>query len=215
MQMLYPLRVSIQQYIKRVQEAEEAERCCPEACPQCEAKERMKPHGYYCRTIADEAFDGVIHILRYLCGVCRRTVSLLPEWALPYLRFSVPWIGTVVTARLDAGRPWKDAAPGAPYQRAQPWVRRFRNQAEGLSAALAALTAPEARPDFVSRALGMLEKTGWIEAHRFLFGAVRVHLLGWPSSLAPCGRRVSINAAEGGAAVFLQTSCGDPKKASG
>jgi hypothetical protein len=33
----------------------------------------------------DVGFDESIHIRRYLCRCCRRTVSLLPQFALPYL----------------------------------------------------------------------------------------------------------------------------------
>jgi hypothetical protein len=75
-----------------------------------------------------------------------------------------------------------------PYQRGQFWIRRFRQQAERLCAALAALTAPLAAPDFVARALRMLQCIGWIAAHRFLFAGLRFHLLGWPAFLAPNGR---------------------------
>jgi len=67
-----------------------------------------------------------------------------------------------------------------PYQRGQFWIRRFRAQAEALCATLAALTQPAPAPDFVHRALAMLESTGWIAAHRFLFAGLRCHLLGWP-----------------------------------
>ena len=83
--------------------------------------------------------------------------------------------------------------PPMPYQRGQFWVRRFRAQAETLCAALAALTQPVLAPDFVRRALSMLESTGWIVAHRFLFGGVRCHLLGWPRGLAPDGRRATFS----------------------
>jgi hypothetical protein len=38
----------------------------------------------------------------------------------------------------------------------------------------------------------MIESTGWLAAHRFLFADLRHHLLGWPPSLAPAGRRVSL-----------------------
>jgi hypothetical protein len=38
----------------------------------------------------------------------------------------------------------------------------------------------------------MLESAGWIPSHRFLFTAVRQHLLGWPRSLAPDGRRATL-----------------------
>ena len=72
-----------------------------------------------------------------------------------------------------------------PYQRGQFWIRRFQRQAERLCAALAALTAPPPAPDFLRRALHMLQAIGWIAAHRFLFADLRVHLLGWPAFLAP------------------------------
>ena len=175
----------------------------------------MKAHGFYNRTIMDDGFDGVIPILRYLCGACRRTVSLLPGWALPYLRFSVTWISKVVTARLLEQAAWKAAAPEAPYQRGQNWVRRFKKQAVALSAAMAALTPPVEAPEFEFRALRMLAKTGWTEAHRFLFGSLRLHLLGWPPSLAPEGRRFSSNAVESGGDPFLHSTCIDPEKPPG
>jgi hypothetical protein len=54
------------------------------------------------------------------------------------------------------------------------------------------LTKPTPAPDFVHRSLAMLESAGWISAHRFLFARVRQHLLGWPPSLAPDGRRAAI-----------------------
>jgi hypothetical protein len=40
----------------------------------------------------------------------------------------------------------------------------------------------------------MLESAGWVRSHRFLFGDLRQHLLGWPPSLAPSGRRVALRA---------------------
>jgi len=43
--------------------------------------------------------------------------------------------------------------------------------------------------------LAMLESTGWIAAHRFLFPGVRCHLLGWPRGLAPDGRRTALSSA--------------------
>ena len=70
-----------------------------------------------------------------------------------------------------------------------------RAQAQTLCAALAALTQPTPAPDFVHRALTMLQSTGWTAAHRFLFAGVRCHLLGWPRGLAPDGRRAAFSAA--------------------
>ena len=71
----------------------------------------------------------------------------------------------------------------------------LRAQAEALCVALAALTQPAPAPDFVHRAPAMLESTGWIAAHRFLFAGLRCHLLGWPRGLAPDGRRAAFSSA--------------------
>src|SRR5690349_7797389 len=156
-------------------------------------------HGIYTRTLIDAAYDGTIRVRRYLCQACRRTVSLLPEFALPYLRSTLAFIALFLTARLLRGQTLHRAAatapPPMPYQRGQFWIRRFRAQAEALCAALAALTQPTPAPDFLHRALAMLQSTGWIAAHRFLFAGVRCHLLGWPRGLAPDGRRAAFSSA--------------------
>jgi hypothetical protein len=120
-------------------------------------------------------------------------VSLLPEFALPYLRSSVTVIALFLVARLLQAKTLAAALPpSSPHQRGQFWLRRFRAQAEALCVALAALTKPAPAPGFVQRALAMLESSGWIPAHRFLFASVRQHLLGWPSSLVPDGRRAAL-----------------------
>ena len=190
MQILHPFAGSLQQYTERLADPD----CYrPGHCPQCHAKQPLTAHGFYTRTLVDAAFDGVIRVRRYLCQACRRTVSLLPEFVLPYLRSSLMVIAMFLIARLLRGQTIEAAArsapPPMPYQRGQFWIRRFRTQAAALCAALAALTQPAASPDFVHRALTMLEFTGWIAAHRFLFAGVRCHLLGWPRGLAPDGRR--------------------------
>ena len=145
---------------------------------------------------ADVAFDGFIRVRRYLCHGCKRTVSLLPEFVLPYLRFSILVISLFLIARLLNGCTLQAAAqPGMPYQRGQFWVRRFQRQAAKLCAALAALTAPMAAPNFVTRALHMVQSIGWIPAHRFLFPQLRAHLLGWPRFLVPDGCRAAFRPA--------------------
>jgi hypothetical protein len=119
----------------------------------------------------------------------------LPEFALPYLRFSLAMIAMVLVARLLRGQTLPAAQPAMPYQRGQFWVRRFRRQSESLCAALVTLRRPTPAPDFVARALHMLESVGWVAAHRFLFADLRCHLLGWPPSLVPDGRRAAFSAA--------------------
>lgn len=196
MQILHPCAGSVQQYIEQLANPDSHR---PGHCPQCQAKHPLTAHGFYTRTVIDTAFDGVIRVRRYLCQTCQRTVSLLPEFVLPYLRSSLSVIALFLIARLLLTQTLNGAArtapPPMPYQRGQFWIRRFRTQAESLCAALAALTQPTPAPDFVHRGLGMLQSTGWIAAHRFLFAGVRCHLLGWPRGLAPDGRRAAFSTA--------------------
>lgn len=197
MQILYLVLGSIQQYVRDIQKSSAADRYRLGRCPLCQARSCLLAHGFYYRTLVHKDFDDSIPIRRYLCRDCRRTVSLLPDFALPYLRHSTVIIGLFLVSRLLAGRGLAEAAhaafqPGMPYQRGQFWVRRFRKQAAGLCAALVSLTAAVEATDFVTRALQMLEATGWIAAHRFLFGELRVHLLGWPRFLIPRGVPITI-----------------------
>ena len=118
------------------------------------------------------------------------------HYALPYLRSSITVIALFLIARLLLAKTAATALPPpAPYQRGQFWLRRFRSQAEALCASLAAVAKPAAAPGFVHRALSMLEAAGWIPAHRVLFATVRQHLLGWPRSLVPDGRRAALDPA--------------------
>ena len=197
MQILHPFAGSIQEY---AEEIADPNRYRPDHCPQCQAAHGLTAHGFYRRTLVDAGFDGSIRVRRYLCRPCRRTVSLLPQFALPYLRFSVTVIALFLMARLQVGHTLVAAAalaglPSMPYQRGQFWVRRFQKQAVALCAALAALTAPVAASSFVARALHMLQSIGWMAAHRFLFADLRFHLLGWPAFLAPDGRVAALRPA--------------------
>ena len=96
------------------------------------------------------------------------------------------------------GPPEAGFQPHMPYPCGRFWVRRTQRKAESLCAALASLTRGVAAKDFLTRALQMLKKIGWIAAHRFLFAGLRVHLLGWPRFLvrtAVASRRCRFNPA--------------------
>jgi hypothetical protein len=194
MQMLHPLRGTIQQY---EQELFDPGRYRPDHCPLCHTPDPLRAHGFYCRTLVDVQYDGSIRVRRYLCLLCKRTVSLLPEFVLPYLRFSIEVIGLFLVSRLLDRRTLREAAgaasqPNMAYQRGQFWVRRFHRQATALCTALASLTPVVPATDFLTRALQMLEAIGWIPAHCFLFAELRVHLLGWPRFLVPHGCRFNL-----------------------
>ena len=196
MQILHPFAGSIQHYLEEIGDAG---RYRPDHCPQCQTRHPLTGHGFYRRTLVDVAFDGIIRVRRYLCRSCKRTISLLPEFALPWLRFSISVIALFLVARLLTGLTLRAAAraaaqTGMPHQRGQFWIRRFRHQAPPLSLSLAALTTPPAAGDFDSRALRMIESAGWITAHRFLFSNLRDHLLGWPARLVRQAHRVTLAA---------------------
>jgi hypothetical protein len=189
MQILHRFAGSIQGYLQQISDPDLYR---PDHCPLCDARHSLIAWGFYSRTLVDLEFDDFIRVRRYLCVFCRRTVSLLPEFALPYLRFSISVISLFLVARLFEGRTLKAAAtaasqPNMPYQRGQFWIRRFRTQALALCAALVARTAAITAETFVAKALHTLQSVGWIAAHRFLFSELRTHLLGWPRFLAPTG----------------------------
>ena len=100
MQILHPFAGSVTQY---AEEISDPDRYRPDHCPQCHAKQPLIGHGFYQRTLVDAGFDGVISVRRYLCRLCKRTVSLLPEFALPWLRFSITVISLFLVARLLQG----------------------------------------------------------------------------------------------------------------
>jgi transposase-like protein len=196
-QILHPFSGSIQEYSEEVAGPD---RHRPDHCPQCEAPDPLTAHGFYRRTLVEIDFDGTIRVRRYLCHACKRTVSLLPDFALPYLRFGISVISRFLVARLLKGERLEASATAAgqahmPYQRGQFWLRRFRHQAETLCLALAALICTPPAASFLSRALQMLQSLGWVRSHRFLFSHLRVHLLGWPRFLAPHGRGATLRPA--------------------
>lgn len=197
MQILHPFAGSIQHYLEKILDPDFYR---PDHCPLCHAKHPLIARGFYSRTLVDLKFDDLIRVRRYLCTICRRTVSLLPEFALPYLRFSISIISLFLVARLLDGCTLKAAAaaafqPDMPYQRGQFWIRRFRMQTVALCGALVALTAVMAAASFTARALQMLQSIGWVAAHRFLLVQLRTHLLGWPRFLAPDGLAVKLRPA--------------------
>jgi Domain of unknown function (DUF6431) len=139
MQSVHPFRGSIQEYL---QEVSDPARYRPGHCPLCQTRDPLRAHGFYCRTLVDMHYDGSIRVRRYLCVLCKRTVSLLPEFVLPYLRFSIRVIGLFLVSRLLSKCTLGKAAEAAaqsnmPYQRGQFWIRRFQQQGKTLCAALA------------------------------------------------------------------------------
>ena len=129
MQILHPFTGSVPQYLAQLDDLESPR---PRHCPQCPAKQPLTAHGFYLRTIIDAAFDGEIRVRRYLCEACRRTVSLLPEFALPYLRSSVTVIAWWLLARLLPALPPPSPPPPMPMSIEQGPQRRHAHDAARL-----------------------------------------------------------------------------------
>ena len=101
MQILHPFMGTVAQYSAEISDPD---RYRPDHCPQCEAHRPLTAHGFYRRTLVNVVFDGTIRVRRYLCHCCKRTVSLLPDFALPYIRFGITVISFFLIARLLIGR---------------------------------------------------------------------------------------------------------------
>lgn len=73
------------------------EKLFPEAPTKCLFSDclmpiEMKKHGFYKRYVITQDFNGYIYIRRYICPCCRRTVSFLPSFLIPYFQYSLPYI---------------------------------------------------------------------------------------------------------------------------
>lgn len=78
----------------------------PEACqlPGCRMPIEMKKHGFYERYIISHEYRGYIHIRRYLCSCCGRTVSYLPSFAIPYFQYAICYILVFLDEFFQSGK---------------------------------------------------------------------------------------------------------------
>lgn len=65
---------------------------CLECCPICKAQIPLKPHGFYQRFVVHKFKVYRIKIRRYKCLDCKRTISILPSFLLPYYQYSLEMI---------------------------------------------------------------------------------------------------------------------------
>lgn len=78
----------------------------PQKCPipGCQMPIEMKKHGFYERYIISHEYRGYIHIRRYLCPCCGRTVSYLPSFAIPYFQYAICYILMFLNNFFQAGK---------------------------------------------------------------------------------------------------------------
>ena len=63
---------------------------CPN--PKCHYQGRLRRHGFYTRNVLTCRACFRIFVQRYYCKSCKRTVSLLPSFLLPYFQYSLACI---------------------------------------------------------------------------------------------------------------------------
>ncbi len=79
----------------------------PRSCPHCAAAKDLVGHGSYRRPACDENQFFVIRVKRFLCSLCRHTVSLLPSFCLPHRRYLASTIQTVLSLRFETQSSWQ------------------------------------------------------------------------------------------------------------
>lgn len=104
----------------------------PAGCPNCTKSQRLEAHGYYRRWVSarDEVGSLVrIRVRRFFCQSCRRTVSLLPSFALSYRLLNNAVVEGFFLGKelVDAERRWEGL------------LKRYRRQAQQFSQRLIAI----------------------------------------------------------------------------
>jgi len=110
----------------------------PDACPICGKSGVMRAHGRYYRSVSGPGRikSMLIWICRFLCLACRRTTSMLPDFAHPYFKCERAgrsmavawqargWSGARFCQRSEGPRfkrdPWHSTAAGGPPPTAGP-----------------------------------------------------------------------------------------------
>jgi transposase-like protein len=108
---------------------------CPVSCPWCGGESCLIGHGYYQRKAKDEQRAYFIWVKRWLCKICHRTLSVLPNFLFCYRHYLVRVIQAVVVAFYECGQNWKQvpescAQQGTPGLRTmQRWCKAFAKHA--------------------------------------------------------------------------------------
>lgn len=69
-----------------------------DCCPMCRARNRLQRHGFYERNAIEADASYRITICRLICPDCRKTVSILPTFLLPYFQHTMDFIIHILLA---------------------------------------------------------------------------------------------------------------------
>jgi hypothetical protein len=67
-----------------------------DCCPICHAMNRLQRHGFYERNVIEAENEHRIFICRLRCPDCRQTVSILPDFLLPYFQHTIDFMITIL-----------------------------------------------------------------------------------------------------------------------
>jgi hypothetical protein len=124
----------------------------PGSCPGCGEKHCLIGHGFYQRKAQDEQRVYRIRVKRWLCKICHRSVSVLPNFLCPWRHYLVRVIHTVVTACFERSLNWKQVAQrstcqGTPALRTmQRWCKAFAGYAPAWLAGVQTFLAQQDSP---------------------------------------------------------------------
>lgn len=113
----------------------------PQTCPECAAN-HLIGHGSYPRHVCDHHQAFAIRVKRLLCTACRRTISLLPSFCLPYRHYLAAVIQRVLDLRFQQNASWstirRHFAPAElpALSTCRAWVKAFALIAERALATL-------------------------------------------------------------------------------
>lgn len=181
MQIVVDFGCEVKEYVEQ-QQCGQVDYPRPEACPGCEAPRDLIGHGYYVRKTLDQEHVYRVPIKRWLCPVCRGTVSLLPSFLLRFRHYLVDVIQVAVVARFEQQRSWQQIAvacssQGVPVLRTlQRWCRSYGEQAATWLGALEQTLAEQASASPWLDAQG--EGARAANAGQALLQA-SIHLLAW------------------------------------
>ncbi|TCK08013.1 UNVERIFIED_ORG: hypothetical protein BDK47_10264 [Anoxybacillus amylolyticus] len=96
-------------------------------CPHCQAKRILYRHGYYERNALVGKDVYRIWIARYRCVICKKTVTVLPTFLLPYFQYTiwtiVHWLKECLSSLLGKEKSSSKFFP--PRQGVGFYMRRF------------------------------------------------------------------------------------------
>ena len=87
MQIIYSFNLTLDEYIDQIYFMDFTEF---DSCPICHSHLKLIKHGFYFRNvITNKNINYFIPIRRFVCSKCKLTISLLPDFLLPYFQSTV------------------------------------------------------------------------------------------------------------------------------